>query len=97
MSKVPEGYARCCRLMERLIPQWIDEQCRERALDLQWHRWGKTVFAGAVGGETAKWLAASPDAVALLDYLEDKTGHQGTLLQAKVVLEMLGIKPREDN
>ena len=93
----PPGYIRCMEEMSRLIPQWIEQQCQMRALDLQWHAWGKTVFAGSIGGDRSKWLAASPDAMALLDWLDEKTNREGTLLQAKVVLESLGIKPREDH
>lgn len=97
MSKPPAGYIRCMEQMARLIPQWIEAQCQERTLDLQWHRWDKVVFAGGLGEETAKYLAASPDAMALLHHLDEVTGGEGTLLQAKVVLESLGVKAREDH
>jgi hypothetical protein len=94
---MPAGYSACCDRIAKLIPEWIERQCMTRTLDLQWHRWDKTVFAGSMDGERAKYLAASPDAVELLHYLDEKTGGQGTLLMAKVVLEHLGIKRREDN
>ena len=94
---MPAGYTACCNEIARLIPQWIERQCITRTLDLQWHRWEKTVFAGSIDGERAKYLAASPDAMELLHYLDEKTGGQATLLMAKVVLEALGIKNREDN
>lgn len=95
--KPPAGYSACANEVARLIPQWIERQCMTRSLDLQWHRWDKTVFAGSMDGERAKYLAASPDAMELLHYVDEKTGGQATLLMAKVVLELLGIKNREDN
>ena len=94
---LPAGYVLCCEQMARLIPEWIEAQCQHRTLDLQWHRWGRTVFAGGLDAACTKWLAASPDALELLAYLEEKTDRQGTLLQAKVVLESLGVKAREDH
>lgn len=94
MGKFPPGYIRCCERMSKLIPQWIEQQCQTRALDLQWHRWGKTCFAA--GLDSAKWLAASPDAMELLAWLDEQTDRKATLLQAKVVLEQLGVKERED-
>jgi hypothetical protein len=96
-SPFPPEYIACCDRLEKLIPQWIEEKSRQRFLDLQWHRWGKVCFAAALGGETAKYLAASPDAIELLNWLHEQTGRKATLLQAKVVLEALGIKTREDN
>jgi hypothetical protein len=93
----PPGYIECCEKISRAIPEWIAEQCRTRYPDLQWHAWGRTVFAGSLEGEKAKYLAASPDAMALLHHLDEVTGGEGTLLQAKVVLERLGVKAREDN
>jgi hypothetical protein len=60
---------------------------------LRWHEWGTTVFAG--GLDAAKYLAASPDALELLAFLDEKTEKQGTLLQAKVVLEVMGLKSKE--
>lgn len=97
----PPGYIACCNRLEQLIPQWIEQKSQERYLDLRWERWivdGKRiVYAGALGGPTAKFLAASPDAEELLNWLDEQTGRQATLLMAKVVLEHLGIKAREDN
>lgn len=93
----PAGYIACCDQIAKLIPEWIERQCMTRALDLQWHSWGRTVFAGSCDRVGAKYLAASPDAVELLVHLWEKTDGQATLLQCKVVLEALGIKNREDN
>ncbi len=93
----PPGYIRCMQQIAHAIPAWIAEQCRTRYPDLQWHAWGRTVFAGSLEGEKAKWLAASPDAMALLHHLDKVTDGEGTLLQAKVVLESLGVKAREDH
>lgn len=91
----PPGYIKCMQQIAHAIPAWIAEQCRTRYPDLQWHDWGKTVFAGSLEGEKAKYLAASPDAMALLHHLAEVTGGEGTLLQAKVVLESLGVKKPE--
>jgi hypothetical protein len=93
----PAGYIQCCDEIGRLIPAWIERQCLTRALDLQWHRWGKTVFAGSPDPVGAKYLAASPDAMELLVHVWKETNGQATLLMCKVVLEALGIKNREDN
>jgi len=89
----PPGYLRCCEQMAQAIPEWIANKCKARYPDLQWHEWGTTVFAG--GLDSGKYLAASPDAMELLAYLDELTGKQGTLLQAKVVLESLGVKAPE--
>ena len=94
-ERVPPGYVRCMEQMAQAIPEWIAMKCRTRYPDLQWHEWGTTVFAG--GLDVAKWLAASPDAMELLAHLDEVTRKEGTLLQAKVVLETLGIKSREDH
>jgi len=98
----PPGYIACCDRLMQLVPQWIEAKSQERYLDLRWQRWtmpdGKrVVYAGALGGETAQFLADSPDALELLNWLDEQTGKKATLLQAKVVLERLGIKATEDN
>lgn len=102
MRPFPPGYIACCDRLMELIPQWIAAKSQERYLDLRWERWTtrsglKICYAAALGGETASILAASPDAIELLNWLDEQTGKKATLLQAKTVLEHLGIKAKEDN
>jgi hypothetical protein len=96
-GRVPPGYLARCERLSELIPKWIEEKSQQRFLDLRWKRWGRTVYAGPLGGKWANWLADSPDALELLNWLDEQTGKQATLLQALVVLERLGIKAREDD
>ncbi len=93
-SEMPEGYKRCCDSVLALIPVWVQQESQSRFVDLQWHDWGTICYAGSLKDELGV-LANSDDARALLAWLDEKTARQGTLLMAKVALEMLGYKRRE--
>ena len=79
----------------QLIPKWVEMESQTRFPDLQWYDWGTVCFAGSLEEAAIGFLAASPDARRLLLWLDEQTGHQATLLMAKVALEMLGFKRRE--
>lgn len=93
MSKrpFPPGYEKQIERMVTLIPQWVALQ--DTPPDLQWHRPGDTAFIGPLRGGALKYLAASPDAIRLLEWLDDKTEHQCTLLQASAALGLLRDEP----
>jgi hypothetical protein len=81
-------------LVERLVAL-IDKWCAtEPGLpDLRWHEPGDTMFIGALQGKALDYLAASPDARRLLEWLNAQTNHEATLFQATVALRMLGHLP----
>lgn len=87
MKTLPPGYVKLVERMVELIPEWCGEQ-GPGLPDLQWHDWGDTMFAA--GLDSAKYLAASPDALRLLAWLDEKTERKGTLIQARQALKMLG-------
>lgn len=82
------GYEQQIEQLVALIPQWIALQDDPPAL--QWHRPGDTAFIGPLHGKALDYLAASPDARRLLEWLDDKTGGVCTLLQASAALGLLG-------
>lgn len=85
----PPGYVECLEKMARLIPEWIRAQ--PSPPELKFHEWGTVAFTGSLmDAATVRYLAASPDAEALLRWLGEQTDGQATLLQAKHVLAHLG-------
>ena len=87
-AEYPPGYLKCIEQMVELIPAWCRAQVSRP--DLQFHDWGDTMFSGVLSPETYRFLAASPDAVRLLDYLAQETKGEGTLIQARHALKHLG-------
>lgn len=91
----PPGYIECVKEMARLIPKWLRAQ--PTTPDLQWHdKKDGVLVTGDLTGPAVKYLAASPDAERLLAWLDERTGKQGTVLQARVALGMLGLIESED-
>jgi hypothetical protein len=87
----PPGYVAVVEKMCALIPEW----CRAQATapDLRWIDSGDTIITGSLRGEALKYLADSPDAYRLLEWLDEQTGHEGTLFQATMALRFLGHLP----
>lgn len=92
MSGPPPQYVALVRRLAELIPQWC--KLHPRA-DLQWRAWDGAIFAGNLAEPFLGFLAASDDAKRLLQWLDGHTGHEATLLQALVALELCGRMPPE--
>jgi hypothetical protein len=91
-EQIPAGYRAVIEQMIQLIPQWCGEQ--PGLPDLRWHDNDDGVLViAALQGDALKYLAKTPDAIRLLQWLDEKTDHKATLLQARVALQMLGHLP----
>lgn len=90
-ADLPPGYIDLVKRLIVLIEQWCGEQ--PGLPDLQWHDPGDTAFIGALRGDALKWLAKTPDAIRLLEWLDVQTDHKATLIQATVALRHLGHLP----
>lgn len=91
--RFPPGYIACVEKIARLIPEWLRAQPTTPVL--RFVDWGDTCFAGPLRGEALRFLADSPDAFRLLEWLDEQTGGEATLLQAKVVLDRMRADPKE--
>jgi hypothetical protein len=87
----PPAYVELVKRLCGLIAQWHREQ--KPRPELRWLDWGDTIFAGALQGEPLKYLADSPDAFRLLEWLDDQTGHEATVFQARTALQYVGLIP----
>jgi hypothetical protein len=96
-GEVPPGYVELVKRMARLIPEWIAAE--PVPPDLRWHdsRDDETLIVGPLTGDALKWLAASPDAVRLCQWLDAQTGREASLLQARIALELAGQLPRRES
>ena len=88
---VPTAYVALVQRLCGLIVQWHREQTPRP--ELRWLDWGDTIFAGTLEPGACKYLADSPDAFRLLEWLDEQTGHEATLFQAKVALQQVGLMP----
>lgn len=93
--KPPPEYNRDAQRLSVAILQWIAIQSETRSPDLRFHEWGRVCYIGPLTGAALDQLAASPDARAMLEWADEKSGRKATLLMAVIVLEQLGIKPAE--
>jgi hypothetical protein len=93
MTDFPTNYARDANRLAVAIEEWIAIQSVTRCPDLRFHDWGRVCYIGALQGAALDHLAASPDARAMLEWADQRSGHKATLLMACVALERLGIKP----
>ncbi len=87
----PPAYVALVERLCGLIGEWY--QAQPARPDLRWIEWGDTVFAGALQGEVLKYLADSPDAFRLLAWLDEQTGHEATVFQARTALQHVGLIP----
>jgi hypothetical protein len=87
----PPGYVALVQRLCGLVGEW--HRAQTKPPDLRWLEWGDTVFAGALDAEACKYLADSPDAFRLLEWLDEQTGHEATLFQARVALQFVGLIP----
>jgi hypothetical protein len=88
VSPHPPGYVELIQRLAVLIEQWC---CDFHGLpDLQWHEPEGTAFIGPLHGDALKYLAKSPDAMALLMWLDEQTDRKATLIQATIALQSLG-------
>jgi len=90
-GELPPGYIALVERLCGLIGEWYRAQPSRP--ELRWLEWGDTVFAGALQGEALKYLADSPDAFRLLEWLDAQTEHEATIFQAKVALQYVGMIP----
>ena len=88
-----EKYARDLERLRAAINDWIRRECEHRTLDLRFHRWGDAVHIAAMAGPALDHLCASDDARKMLEWCDEQTAHQCTLLQAYSVLEQLELLP----
>lgn len=88
-------YERDAQRVAAAIKRWIAKESATRLVDLKFHKWGTTAYIGPLSGRCIDYLAASPDARAMLEWVDEQTGHQATLMMACCVLELLEIKPLE--
>ena len=75
-GEVPPGYVALVERMCGLIGEWY--QAQPARPDLRWLDWGDTLFAGVLQGDALKYLADSPDAFRLLEWLGEQTGQKFT-------------------
>ena len=92
---LPPAYVALVQRLCGLIVQWHREQTPRP--ELRWLDWGDTIFAGTLEPEACKYLADSPDAFRLLAWLEEQTGHEATLFQARFALQQVGLIPGGPN
>jgi hypothetical protein len=92
-GELPPGYVELIKRMAQLILEWIE---REPGLpDLRWHDMteDKTMLIGPLKGDPLKYVAGSPDAVRLLEWLDVRTDGEATLYQATMALKLAGQLP----
>ena len=94
-SQMPPGYVALVQRLCELIGEWY--QAQPKPPELRWLDWGDTVFAGTLEPEASRYLADSPDAFRLLEWLDEKTGREATLFQARVALQHVGLVPGGPN
>jgi hypothetical protein len=88
VSPHPPGYVELIQRLAELIEQWCGDF--HGLPDLQWHEPDGTAFIGPLHGDALKYLAKSPDAMALLMWLDEQTDRKATLIQATIALQSLG-------
>jgi len=92
-GKLPPTYQRDAEALALAFREWIELQATTRSVDLRWHDWGGVVcFAGPLAGEALDMLCDSPDARAMCEWSDERTGHRCTLLMAMAAAETLGLK-----
>ncbi len=89
--KFPKGYLEDLEKLKAAFQEWIAIQSETRTVDLRWHEWGKIVFAGPLTGAALDVLCASPDARAMCEWADERTGRKCTLLMAIAAAETLGL------
>ena len=90
--KLPLSYQRDAEALAAAFVEWIELQSATRAVDLRWHEWDGICFAGPLAGDALDMLCDSPDARAMCEWADKRTGHKCTLLQAMAAAETLGLK-----
>ncbi len=90
-TEPPAGYVELIKTLMRLIVQWCGEQ--PGLPDLRWLDPGTTRFIGPLQGEAVRYLADSPDAFRLVEWLDVQTDRKGSLVQLTIALRMLGHLP----
>jgi hypothetical protein len=90
-KSLPPGYVALVQRLVELIQQWCGEQ--PTLPDLRWLDPGTTMFIGALQGPAVRYLADSPDAFRLIEWLDVQTDRKATLYQATTALRLLGHLP----
>jgi len=87
VSGPPPKYVALVKRLAALIPQWCS---MHPTADLRWIAWEGAVFCGNLQSPFLVHLAATSDAAKLLEWLDERTNREGTLLQARIALELCG-------
>ncbi len=87
----PPGYVALIERFRQLIQDWCGAE--PGLPDLRWHDPGTVRYVGPLRGEAVRYLADSPDAFRLVEWLDVETGRQGTLAQLTMALQLLGHLP----
>ena len=90
-GELPPGYVALVERLAALVVQWCEAQ--PTLPDLRWLDPGTTMFIGGLQGEPVKYLADSPDAFRLIEWLDEQTDRKGTLFQVTIALRELGHLP----
>jgi hypothetical protein len=92
-GEMPPGYVELIKSMARLILEWIEAE--PGVPDLRWHDMtdDKTALIGPLTGDPLKYVAGSPDALRLLEWLDTQTNGKATLYQATMALKLAGQLP----
>jgi hypothetical protein len=90
----PPEYLAAIGVAARLIRRWVAEH---PGAELRWLPWdGNRTFIAANLPEGARYLADSPDALALLEWLDAATGRTLSLNMAGWAIRRLGMMPMPD-
>lgn len=90
-GELPPGYVALIQRMCDLMLKWLTTE--PGLVDLRWHDPKGTLFVAPLRGKALDYLAASPDAKRLLEWLDEQTGQEGTLAQATMALRLIGHLP----
>lgn len=85
---LPPGYVALVERIMVLIPQWCEAHSSFPILEFYDH--GKIIVGAALDASGRRTLAKSPDAFALLEWLEEMTDHKATVFQVAFALRQLG-------
>jgi len=92
-GELPPGYYEDVEKLARAMACWLEAEPTKP--DLRWHDMTTTdtTIAGPLAGEALKYVAATPDAIRMLEWVDRETGHVGTLYQATWALKLIGQLP----
>lgn len=83
----PPGYT---KLIERMCPLLCEWQQAHPDARPEWHEGGEVLVTGSLASDAVDYLAKNEDALDCLHWLDEKTGGEGTVFQARVALGCVG-------